>query len=216
MEVPEVVTLRLPLYVRALRRLENEGNEIVSSQQLGRLLQMTPAQIRKDLSYFGRFGKQGQGYNIEYLLRELRQILGLDREWRACVVGVGRLGGAIISYPGLSPEGFKLVAAFDANPSLVSEVFDDIKVQPMSDLAKTITRLQITIGIVAVPSSHAQEVIDELVECGIKAILSYAPLSPQVPSDVKVRTIDPVLSLQSMTYYLRLLEDAPLAENSAS
>ena len=112
-EVPEVVVLRLPLYVRALSQLRDSGTDVVSSQQLGSLLQMTPAQIRKDLSYFGRFGKQGRGYNVRFLLHELREILGLDREWRACLIGVGRLGHAIINYPGFSPEGFKIVAAFD-------------------------------------------------------------------------------------------------------
>ena len=106
-EVPEVVILRLPLYVRALTQLQREGANVASSQQLGDRLQMTPAQIRKDLSYFGRFGKQGRGYSIRFLLDELRDILGLTREWRACLVGVGRLGRAIINYTGFAPEGFR-------------------------------------------------------------------------------------------------------------
>ena len=202
MEVPEVVILRLPLYLRVLRQLKSQGTQEVSSQDLGKRLQMTPAQIRKDFSYFGRFGKQGQGYNIDYLLGELQHILGLDRRWNACVVGVGRLGRAIISYPGFAPEGFKIVAAFDANPNLVGQVFDGVKVRPMSELARTIPRKRVAIAIVAVPANDAQLVINELLKCGIKAILNYAPLSPQAPQDVIVRTVDPVLSLQSMTYHL--------------
>ena len=114
-EVPEVVIMRLPQYLRILTRLSNQGTEVASSQQLGELIQMTPAQIRKDLSYFGRFGKQGRGYNIANLIAELRSILGLDVEWKVGLVGIGRLGRAILSYPGFAPEGFNIVAAFDAD-----------------------------------------------------------------------------------------------------
>lgn len=195
--------LRLPLYVRALTQLSGEGYDVVSSQQLGSRLQMTPAQIRKDLSYFGRFGKQGRGYNVEFLLRELRQILALDREWYACLIGVGRLGRAIINYPGFSPEGFKIVAAFDSNPEQVGTVFSGLVVQPMSDLSQTVRERRISIGIVAVPASHAQAVIDQLVANGVKGILNYAPIAPKVPMNIVLRNIDPVLSLQSMTFYLR-------------
>ena len=113
-QVPDVVVLRLPLYVRALNSILRDGDEVVSSQQLGARLHMTPAQIRKDLSYFGRFGKQGRGYDARFLLNELGQILGLDRSWHACLIGMGRLGQAIINYPGFAPEGFDIVAAFDS------------------------------------------------------------------------------------------------------
>lgn len=202
-EVPEVVVLRLPLYVRALTQLLSEGTDVVSSQQLGALLQMTPAQIRKDLSYFGRFGKQGRGYNVQFLLSELREILGLDRVWRACLIGVGRLGRAIINYPGFSPEGFTIVAAFDGDPAQVGTTLGGLHVQPMSDLPAAVQEKAINIGIVAVPSSQAQAVIDMLVQNDIKGILNYAPLAPKVPMHIVIRNIDPVLSLQSMTFYLR-------------
>ena len=112
-DVPEVVVLRLPLYVRVLTQVKDVGTSVISSQQLGQLLQMTPAQIRKDLSYFGRFGKQCRGYDIDFLLEELRQILGINHGWKACLVGVGRLGRAIINYPGFSPEGSEIAAAFE-------------------------------------------------------------------------------------------------------
>lgn len=201
--VPEVVVVRLPLYVRALTQLLDGGSDVVSSQQLGSLLQMTPAQIRKDLSYFGRFGKQGRGYNIKFLLEELRQILGLDREWRTCLVGIGRLGRAIINYPGFAPEGFRIVAALDSDPSQVSGPVGGLIVRHMSELAETVKEYDIAIGIVAVPSHEAQDVIDNLVEIGVKGILNYAPIAPQVPAGVIMRNIDPVLSLQSMTFYLQ-------------
>ena len=120
-DVPEVVVTRLPQYVRILGLLLEEGTEVVSSQQLGEKLQVTPAQIRKDLSYFGRFGKQGRGYSVRHLLERLREILGLNSQWNVAVVGVGRLGRAILSYPGFTPDGFNLVAAFDSNPEVVGQ-----------------------------------------------------------------------------------------------
>ena len=203
-EVPEVVVLRLPQYVRALADLLRRNVQVVSSQQLGAQLQMTPAQIRKDLSYFGRFGKQGRGYPVSYLLGELRQVLGLERTWNTCLIGIGRLGRAIISYPGFTPEGFNIVAAFDAASSEVGQSIGTLVVQPFSDLDSTIRERDIRIGIVAVPANHAQEVIDQLVKCDVSAILNYAPISPQVPEGVHVRNIDPILSLQSMTFYLKL------------
>ena len=202
-DVPEVVILRLPQYVRALGDLVRRNVSVVNSQQLGDQLQMTPAQIRKDLSYFGRFGKQGRGYPVDYLLGELRQVLGLERNWNSCLVGVGRLGRAIINYPGFTPEGFYIVAAFDTASNEVGQKIGSLVVEPIENLAKTIKDNDIRIGIVAVPAMQAQEVMDELVEFGIKAILNYAPFNPQVPKGVRVRNIDPILALQSMTYYLK-------------
>jgi len=201
--VPEVVVLRLPLYVRTLTQLQREGAEVVSSQQLGTRLQMTPAQIRKDLSYFGRFGKQGRGYNIHFLLAELEDILGLTREWNVCLIGVGRLGRAIINYTGFAPEGFAIVAAFDSNDARVGSDVGGLKVRPMSELSETISEARVAIGIVAVPAAQAQSVIDLLVRNGIRGILNYAPVAPYVPEGIVMRNIDPVLSLQSMTYYLQ-------------
>ena len=201
--VPEVVVLRLPLYARVLSQLSDQGIEVINSQRLGDLLQMTPAQIRKDLSYFGRFGKQGRGYRIESLLEELRSILGINDAWRACLVGVGRLGLAIINYPGFTPEGFEIVAAFDSDPEQVSSRLGNIYVQPMDEISTTLIEKNIDIGVVAVPSIQAQGVIDLLVEHGIKGILNYAPVAPVVPKHVIMRNIDPVLSLQSMTFYMK-------------
>ena len=200
--VPEVVVQRLPQYVRVLAALVREEVDVVSSQQLGDRLQMTPAQIRKDLSYFGRFGKQGRGYSVASLLRQLKDILGLSRQWNVGLVGVGRLGLAILSYPGFAPEGFRIVAAFDADPSQVGQRIGGVGVHPMEDLGRLVQEMDISIGVVAVPGMHAQQVVDRLVECGVKAILNYAPTSPQGQEGVRIRNIDPVLSLQSMTYYL--------------
>ena len=201
-EVPEVVIMRLPHYIRILDGLLDEGTEMVSSQQLGEMLQVTPAQIRKDLSYFGRFGKQGRGYSVRHLEAELKEIMGLDKHWNVGLVGVGRLGRAILSYPGFAPEGFEIVAAFDGNRRVVGRTIGNLKVRSMEELDPTVQELSIEIGIVAVPGRYAQGVIDRLTQCGVKAIMNYAPIYPQSPSGVKIRNIDPVLSLQTMTYYL--------------
>ena len=201
-DTPEVVVARLPQYVRILSRLLQDGEEVVSSQQLGEKLQVTPAQIRKDLSYFGRFGKQGRGYSVYHLMERLKEILGLNYNWNVAVVGVGRLGRAILNYPGFTPDGFHLVAAFDANPAIVGETVAELTVQPMEKLDEEVRGKEISIAIVAVPTEHTQDVVDRLIECGVRAVLNYAPITPQVKPGVMVRNIDPVLSLQSMTYYL--------------
>ena len=201
-EVPEVVVNRLPQYVRILNRLLDDGTEVVSSQQLGEKLQVTPAQIRKDLSYFGRFGKQGRGYSVRDLSDRLRQILGINSPWNVAVVGVGRLGRAILSYPGFNPDGFRLVAAFDLNNKVVGETVGGLVVRKMDELDRVVAEEKISIAIVAVPVEYTQNVVDQLVACGVRAILNYAPITPQVREGIRIRNIDPVLSLQSMTYYI--------------
>jgi redox-sensing transcriptional repressor len=208
LEIPEVVINRLPVYARALNELAARGETVVSSQALGDLLDVTPAQIRKDLSYFGRFGKQGRGYNVQGLLAKLREILGIDREWRVCLVGVGRLGQAIAEYGGFGPQGFQIVAAFDANPEVVGRQVGGVAVRSIDDLDEYLRAQRVDIGIVAVPAAEAQSVVDRLVDAGIRAILNYAPVSAHVPREVTIRHIDPVLAMQSMTFYIKRVEHA--------
>jgi redox-sensing transcriptional repressor len=210
LEIPEVVIERLPVYVRALTALAAQGRDVVSSQDLGDQLGVTPAQIRKDLSYFGRFGKQGRGYNVHRLLEELRQILGLNRTWNMVLVGVGALGQAILHYGGFGPQGFRVVEAFDANPAVIGKQVGAVQVRDVAELKERLAEHHVDIGIAAVPAAEAQHVIDILIEAGVKAILNYAPIAAQVPPGVHVRQIDPVLALQSMTYYLK--GDAPSAK----
>ena len=201
-QVPGVVVERLPQYLRALSHLQEIGLEVISSQQLGEFLQATPAQIRKDLSYFGRFGKQGRGYSIPNLLQQLRHILGLDQTWNVAVVGVGRLGRSIISYPGFEPEGFRVVCAFDSNPQIIGQPAGGLLVHDFARFREVANAEEVKIAIVAVPAGVAQDVIDQLVEADVKAILNYAPKSAIVPNGVRIQNVDPVVSLQSMTYYL--------------
>ncbi len=203
LEIPEVVINRLPVYARALADLAADGESVVSSQALGERLDVTPAQIRKDLSYFGRFGKQGRGYNVHGLLAKLREILGLDRKWRVCLVGVGRLGQAIAEYGGFEPQGFQIVAVFDSDRSAVGKTVGGAPVRHSDDLESFLRANPVDIGIVAVPAVAAQQVVDRLVNAGIAAILNYAPMAPHVPRNVTIRHIDPVLAMQSMTFYIK-------------
>ncbi len=202
-EIPAVVIDRLPTYARALNALEADGRDVVSSQELGQLLGVTPAQIRKDLSYFGRFGKQGRGYNVQRLALELRQIIGLDRQWSMVLVGVGHLGLAILAYDGFQPQGFIIVDAFDNDPSVVGTQIRGLTIRPVADLPSYLKERQVDIGIVAVPATAASEIISELVLGGVRSILNYAPTAVQVPERVQIKNVDPVLALQSMTFYLK-------------
>jgi redox-sensing transcriptional repressor len=208
LEIPEVVINRLPIYARALAVLADRGETVVSSQALGEQLDVTPAQIRKDLSYFGRFGKQGRGYNVYSLLSKLREILGLDRQWHVCLVGVGRLGQAIAEYGGFEPQGFQIVAAFDSDARLVGTRIGHVQVRHSDQLDSFLRSNQVDIGVVAVPARTAQQVVDSLVDAGIRAILNYAPITAHVPPEVSIRHIDPVLAMQSMTFYIKLRDSA--------
>ncbi|HEX5368288.1 MAG TPA: redox-sensing transcriptional repressor Rex [Dehalococcoidia bacterium] len=202
-EIPAVVIDRLPVYARALTDLEVQGRDVVSSQELGTVLGVTPAQIRKDLSYFGRFGKQGRGYNVQRLAQELRQILGLDRQWSMILIGVGHLGQAILTYDGFQPQGFIIVEAFDSDPGLVGKKVGGVTVRHTTELRNYLAQRPVDIGIVAVPAMAASDIINTLIEGGVRSILNYAPTSVAVPPGIEIKNIDPVLALQSMTFYLK-------------
>ena len=212
MPIPDLVIDRLPQYARVLASLDDQGRDVVSSQEFAELLgrrgdgadrPWSAAQVRKDLSYFGRFGKQGRGYNVRKLLDELRSILGLNRQWRMALVGIGRLGHAILGYQGFTPQGFRIVEAFDSSGGLIGEKVNGLVIKDTANLEATLKDNRVDIGIVAVPAETAQVVIDALVRCGVRAILNYAPISARVPKHVQIRHVDPVLALQSMTYYLK-------------
>jgi redox-sensing transcriptional repressor len=206
-EIPDVVIDRLPLYARCLALLQSRGQEVVSSMGLARVSRVTPAQIRKDLSYFGRFGKQGRGYNVGQLLQELWRILGLNRRWRIALVGVGKVGRAILEYGGFDSQGFQVVQAFDVDHQIVDQKLASVTIRQVSELEQRLREDPVDIGIVAVPAVEAQAVVDTLVRCGVKAILNYAPMCPRRPPNVELRQIDPVLALQSMTFHLKALKE---------
>jgi len=200
--IPDIVIGRLPIYLRALNRLASEGHEITSSHELGQRLGISSAQIRKDLSHFGGFGKQGTGYQIEYLQEKLRKVLHIDREWEVALIGVGDLGKAIAHYRGFSDRGFHIACLFDSAPDKIGQVIGEFTVRPITELRDAIESLHIRLAMVAVPAEYAQGVADILVDAGVKGILNYAPINLTVPSTVQVQYIDPVVGLQRMTYYL--------------
>ncbi|NLT41136.1 MAG: redox-sensing transcriptional repressor Rex [Anaerolineae bacterium] len=201
-QVPDMVVARLPLYLRTLRYLESAGIEVTSSQDLAARLGVSSAQIRKDLSYFGRFGKQGTGYETANLRSQLEKILGLDRRWPMILVGAGALGQAVMHYAGFYERGFYIAHVFDSDLAKLGHDLAGFVVRPPEEIPACVRENDIRIAIVAVPSEAAQAVTDELVDAGIEAILNYAPMSLTVPRRVQVQQIDPVVHLQHMVYYL--------------
>jgi len=201
-EVPDIVIGRLPIYLRALTLLGEAGHEFTSSQELGQRLGIGSAQIRKDLSHFGEFGKQGTGYEIKYLRDQISKILHVDRDWDVALVGFGDLGQAIAHYAGFIDEGFHIRAIFDNDPAKLGRVVNGKVVRNVSELPETIAKLGIKMAIIATPASVAQEVADKLIKNGVKAILNYAPITLSVPDSVRLQYIDPVVHMQRMTYYL--------------
>jgi redox-sensing transcriptional repressor len=202
MKVPDIVVGRLPLYLRALTQMTDEGKEITSSQELGGRLGISSAQIRKDLSQFGEFGKQGTGYNIAYLANQIKNILHVDKIWDVVLVGAGDLGHAVANYAGFIHRGFRIVAVYDNNPQKIGQTVAKFTVKDVRQLKNDIQTMGIRVAMLAVPAQQAQDVCDDLIEVGIEAILCYAPISLMLPSKVKVQYIDPTLHLQHMTYYL--------------
>ncbi|MDZ4671328.1 MAG: redox-sensing transcriptional repressor Rex [Phototrophicales bacterium] len=201
--IPDIVIGRLPIYLRALMRLAQDGQEVTSSHELGRILGISSAQIRKDLSHFGGFGKQGTGYQIAYLEEKLRQVLKVNREWEIVLVGAGDLGQAVANYRGFSDRGFNIACVFDSNTQKIGKKPGNFVIQPMAELKETVLAKGIQIAMIAVPAEYAQEVANQLIEAGVRAILNYAPISINVPDGVHVQYIDPVAHLQRMTYYLK-------------
>ena len=201
-DISNIVIGRLPIYLRALSQLMSEGETVTSSHELGERLGISSAQIRKDLSHFGEFGKQGTGYKVAHLFDQLRQIFKIDREWRVAVVGVGDLGRALARYGGFVERGFRVTAVFDSDPAKIGQDIGGLTVLPISALDSEIQAQQIRIAMLAVPAAHAQAVTNVLVSAGVRAILSYAPTTLNVPFEVHVQYIDPVAYLQQMTYYL--------------
>ena len=200
--IPEVVVARLPLYTQKLNQLLREGRESVSSQEMADHLGITSAQFRKDISFFGGFGKQGTGYNVIKLLESLRSVLNLDRIWEVALVGVGRLGQALMSYHGFSSTGFEIVMAFDNDPEIIGKSIAGIKVLDVKEMQKQICHREIPIVILTVPAASAQEIADQMIACGVKAIMNYTPTTLKVPKGIRLANIDPVLSLQTITFYL--------------
>jgi redox-sensing transcriptional repressor len=176
---------------------------VTSSKELGDILGISPPQIRKDLSQFGEFGKQGTGYHVEYLIKQLESILNLDQIWDVAVVGAGDVGHALVNYNGFLDRGFQVKRIFDNAPEKIGRKIGDFVIQDIANLVEIIQKDKIKIAMLVVPAAVAQEVTDQLVDAGIKAILNYAPIQINAPSDVRVQYLDPATHLQKMSYYLK-------------
>ncbi len=201
-EIPDIIIGRLPLYLRALQRLEDRGAVVTSSQELGEWVGISAAQIRKDISQFGEFGKQGTGYNIKFLSEKLREILKVDRIWDVAIIGMGDIGHGVANYQGFLDRGFQVTLAFDNNPEKVGKKIGNLTIQDTSEMVAAIKAADVKIAMIAVPADYAQAVADELAKTDVHAILNYAPICINVPEGVRVQYIDPATHLQWMTYYL--------------
>lgn len=201
-KIPDIIIGRLPVYLRALQRMADNGIKTTSSQELGEHVGISAAQIRKDISQFGEFGKQGTGYSIAYLLDKLKEILKVNRRWEVALVGAGDMGHALARYQGFVNRGFQIVMIFDNDKEKVGQKVDGFTIEDSDKLVERVKSAGIKIAMLTVPAPAAQGVADKLVQAGVKAILNYAPISLNVPRTVKVQYIDPATHLQRMTYYL--------------
>jgi redox-sensing transcriptional repressor len=201
MKIPSSSIPRISLYYRSLLPLKDI--DVISSQEIASLTECSAAQIRKDLAYFGQFGRRGSGYNIEILKKELKKILGIDRNWDVALVGVGNLGSALLTYKGFKTQGFNIKYAFDNDPKKINKIKQGVKITDFRELKRIIASNNIDMAIVAVPQGVAQEVVDELVESGVKAILNFAPLRLKVPEGVELLNIDLSMGLERLTYFLQ-------------
>ncbi len=202
MHIPDQTVGRLFAYLRALLCLAEEGAETVSSERLGNTCQVKPSAVRKDLSYFGAFGKRGVGYDVKGLTEEIRSILNLEMVMKAALVGVGNIGKAVLAYRGFKAEGFEIALAFDSDPAKVGQTIDGLVIEDVSGLQQRIRDEDIKLAIVAVPVSEAPEVAHRLAGAGIKAILSFAPCPLNMPKDVKVTCVDLATEMARLIYYL--------------
>jgi redox-sensing transcriptional repressor len=202
-QVSELTTNRLSVYLRCLNQLEGAGVRTISSQSLAEQFHLNAAQIRKDLAYFGEFGVRGVGYYVRDLKRHLRQILGLDRKLRVAIMGAGNLGLALADYPGFRQEGFEITALFDNLSTKVGQQSrGGVPINDIHDLKKYVRRDNIKIAVIAVPAQSAQRVVDLVIASGIKAVLNFSPGALQVPVDVKLKSVDLTVSLESLSFYL--------------
>jgi redox-sensing transcriptional repressor len=201
-KIPDIIIGRLPLYLRALQQMSERGMKTTSSQELGDYVGISAAQIRKDISQFGEFGKQGTGYSIPFLIEKLREILKVNRMWDIAVVGVGDVGHALARYAGFAERGFRVAMIFDVDPSKIGGRVGEFTIQDAGTLVERVRSANIKLAMIAVPATAAQQVADLLVQAGVRAILNYAPTVLSVPEGVHVQHIDPATHLQRMTFYL--------------
>jgi redox-sensing transcriptional repressor len=217
--IAQTVVPRLSTYNRVLDKLDREGVEIISSEELGERTGYSAAQIRKDLSFFGEFGQVGRGYYVKELKDAISQILGLDRTWNVALVGAGNLGSALLAYPGFRERGFKIAAVFDNDLRKIGKKWEDVVLHDISEIPERAKEEEIQIGIIAVPAEAAQRVANMLISSGIRAILNFAPVRIVVPEDVELRSAELSSELECLSYFLtneKAVGDEPLGKRKVS
>lgn len=201
-KIPEGTISRLFVYLREITALISVNIRTISSAELGDRLNLSDAQVRKDLGHFGQFGTSGAGYNTEELKAVLEKILGKNKTWNVAVVGAGHLGSALLAYPGFKEHQLNLVAAFDSDEKKIGKKISDITIQPLENMPKVIKDKKVSIGVIAIPAEGAQGVADKFVNSGVECILNFAPASLNVPEEVKVKDVDLSRELETLSYFL--------------
>jgi redox-sensing transcriptional repressor len=199
--IPEATVGRLPVYLRALVDLAESGAGTVSSDELAEAAGVNSAKVRKDLSHLGSYGTRGVGYDVAYLIHQIRRELGLTQDWAIVIVGIGNLGQALANYGGFAERGFRVVALVDADPARVGERIGDLRVRHVDELSRIVEDLDVAIGVIATPAAAAQEVADRLVDAGVRSVLNFAPAMIAVPPGVSVRKVDLAVELQILAFY---------------
>ncbi|HET9671583.1 MAG TPA: redox-sensing transcriptional repressor Rex [Actinomycetota bacterium] len=199
--IPEATVGRLPRYLQALVGLAAEGTTVVSSEELAVAAGVTSAKVRKDLSHLGSYGTRGVGYDVAYLIHQIRRELGLTQDWGIAIAGIGNLGHALANYKGFAARGFRVAALVDVDPATVGERVGDLTVAHVDDLPRLVRDEAIAIGVVATPAGAVQEVVDRMVEAGIRSILNFAPAPVAAPPGVSIRSVDLAVELQILAYY---------------
>ena len=205
--IPDPTVARLPRYLRSFAEFVHANRSVISSKELAAASGINPAQVRKDLAYFGQFGQRGIGYDVKTLDAKMREILGLHKAWRIALVGAGNLGTALLQYGGFSKAGFRIEAAFDVDPSKVGWELEGVRIWATPAIRQVVREKKIEIGVLAVPASQAQRVADDLVDAGVRAILNFAPCILTVPKSVLVRGVDLASELEHLTYFLDKSKD---------
>ena len=208
--IPEASVARLPIYLRALVDMAEQGTHTASSEGLASAAGVNSAKVRKDLSYLGSYGTRGVGYDVEYLIHQISRELGLTQGWATCIVGMGNLGQALANYSGFEERGFRVAALFDADDTKVGEVVADLPICSFDEVERIVKEEEISIAVLAVPGSVAQDVADRLVAAGITSILNFAPAVISVPTEVSLRKVDLSIELQILAFY----EQRKMAEES--
>ncbi len=201
-KIPKETIDRLPLYLRCLEKLIEDGEENISSENFSNRLNLNSAQVRKDLSYFGDFGTRGVGYKTKKLASKIREILNLNTKWKMALVGAGNIGSALLTYTGFNERDFQVEMAFDNDPDLIGEEINDVEIEDATRLSERIEEEEIKLGIIAVPAPAAQEIADQMVAGGVTGILNFAPTLLNLPEDVRLAQVDITKELEQLVYYL--------------